>query len=300
MDRRHFLASAAGAAVIASTPRFLVAESRIGSGTLRTVSDGRLLLPADFILGTVPEADRADLATIAGVSDGQIQAPCNVTLWQDGDRTVLFDAGAGHDFMPTAGEVIDSLAAAGVAPEDVTHVVFTHAHPDHLWGVLDDFDDPWFPNAEHMIGEEEFAYWTDPATVETIGAARQSFAVGARRRLEAIEDRFTLFAADAEVLPGIVALPTFGHTPGHMSFAIGSGADEAVVIGDAIGNDHVSLRHPGLALGSDQDPETAAARRVRLLDRLASDAPLVVGFHFGGGGLGRIVAEGEGYRFEPT
>ena len=111
-------------------------------------------------------------------------------------------------------------------------------------GVLDDFDDLMFPQAEYLMGAEEWAYWRDPATVDTIGEARASFAVGAARRLAAIEDRVRHFRDGEEVLPGVAAVATFGHTPGHMSFELRQGTQAVLIGGDAIGNHHpIANRH---------------------------------------------------------
>jgi len=218
---------------------------------------------------------------------------------KDADRTVLFDAGSGSGFMESAGQLPDSLDALGVAPEDITHVVFTHAHPDHIWGVLDDFDDPVFPDAEYIIGQTEWDYWRDPDTVNTIDQARTSFAVGAARRLEAIEDNIRLIRDGEEVLPGIMAHASFGHTPGHMSFEIRSGSDAVLVGGDAIGNHHIGFAHPDWESGSDQDAQAGAVTRARLLDQLATDKMALLGFHLPDGGLGRVERKGGAYRFAP-
>jgi glyoxylase-like metal-dependent hydrolase (beta-lactamase superfamily II) len=80
--------------------------------------------------------------------------------------------------LPTAGKLFEAPNTIGLDPFDVTDVVFTHAHPNHLWGLLDDFGDMWFPEAAYHIGAEEWDYWTDRNTVSTIRADRQSFAVG--------------------------------------------------------------------------------------------------------------------------
>jgi hypothetical protein len=135
----------------------------------------------------------------------------------------------------------------------VTHVLFTHAHPDHLWGLLDEFDEPLFANAEYMIGAAEFDYWMNPDTVTTIGEARTTFAVGAQRRLAVIADTVRKVADGEEVLPGIAARLTAGHTPGHIAWDIAAGSDRVMVLGDAIGNHHVAFERPDWASGSDQD-----------------------------------------------
>lgn len=297
MDRRHFLGTMGCAAAFAAKGAPVWANAALGDMTISTLSDGYLTLPPDFIFGPMPKDELTEVLLPYGVDQGSLQSQCNLTLLRSGDRTVLFDTGAGPEFMTSAGQLIDSLDAAGVAPEDITDVVFTHAHPDHIWGVLDDFDEPLFYEATHHIGRVEHDYWMDPDTVNTIGTARATFAVGAARRIEAIQGQLQLFEDGAEVLPGIIAQMTPGHTPGHMAFVASSGAASALILGDAIGNDHVALARPDWNSGSDQDMETAAATRVRLIDQITTDDLQVVGFHFGGGGLGRIVTEAGMRRF---
>ena len=303
ITRRELLQTAgAGLALSGLGAQRLWAAQELNFGTMQvqTLSDGHLVLPPDFIFGPMPQAELAPVLTELGIdATAPLEPDCNVTLLRDGDRLVLFDTGAGSGFQQSAGQLGDALDAAGVAPEDVTHVVFTHAHPDHLWGVLDDFDDPLFPEAEHMIGRAEWDYWYNPETVDTIGQARASFAVGAKRRLEVLEDAITFFDDGEEILPGIAARGTYGHTPGHMAFELRSGSDALMVVGDSIGNHHMAFARPGWNSGSDQDPETAARTRLALLDQLAHDQMRLIGFHLPQGGLGRAEKTGESYRFVP-
>lgn len=272
----------------------------MGAVTVTSVSDGNLVLPGAFFFDGLPQDEVAAILDASGVSPEQLLPPCNLTLLRDGERTVLFDAGSGAGFMPSAGELTASLDALGLTPDDVTHVVFTHGHPDHLWGVLDEFDDPVFAGAQHLFGRAEWDYWRDPATVDAIGAARASFAVGAARRLEAIEDSVTLIDAGQEILPGVMAHSTPGHTPGHLSFEIRSGSEAVLVGGDAIGNHHIAFARPDWASGSDQDPELGAATRMRLLDQLTADNVDLMGFHLPDGGLGRVERKDGAYRFVPA
>jgi glyoxylase-like metal-dependent hydrolase (beta-lactamase superfamily II) len=265
--------------------------------TVMTASDGNLVLPGDFVFDGLPEAELADILARHGVSRDEVQPPCNVTVMRDGDRTVLFDAGAGPGFMPSAGELLDTLHDTGVAPDEVTDVVFTHGHPDHLWGVLDAFDELTFQQAAYHFGQAEWDYWSDPDTVDTIGEARAAFAVGAGRRLEAIAERTTFFTDGDEVLPGVMAHATGGHTPGHMSFEVAAGGETVLVVGDAITNAHVNFARPEWPSGSDQDAERGARTRQRLLDMAAAEGMRIIGFHLPDGGIGRVERTGDAYRF---
>lgn len=299
ITRRTLMATGAAALAGSALPRrgWTQTTLTMGETEILTLSDGTLELPADFIFGPMPQDELATLLPGFGIDRGAaLTPPCNLTLLRRGDTLALFDAGSGLSFQPSAGHLPEALEAAGIDPSDITDVIFTHGHPDHLWGVLDDFDEPSFPNARHMMGGIELDYWMDDATVASIGAERASFAVGAKRRLEAIADRITRVADGDEVLPGVVAAVTAGHTPGHLAFAV-DGA--TMILGDAIGNDHVAFARPGWISGSDQDAAMAAETRLRLLDRITADDMAVVGFHLGGGGIGRVEALSEGYAFRP-
>ncbi|MFV1876785.1 MBL fold metallo-hydrolase [Nioella sp.] len=294
ITRRMLMAGAAGLGATMAMPRWLHASVQIGDWQLDTLSDGSLMLPADFILGPMPADEVAPILARNGIVAGEpLTPPCNVTLLRGQGRVVLFDAGSGLAFQPSVGELPDALYALGVDPADVTDVVFTHAHPDHLWGALDDFDEAMFYNARHYMGAGELAYWRDPDTVNSIGAARQAFAIGAARRLEMLGDMVESFDDGNEVLPGVTAVLTPGHTPGHMSFTVGN----AMILGDAVGNHHVGFEAPGLLSGSDQDQAMAAETRVALLDRIVADDMTVVGFHLPGGGIGRAERMDGAYRF---
>lgn len=301
VSRRFFMhglgASAAVTTVIRPAP--VLAQINLGQVRLTSISDGNLVLPVAMMMDTIPAADYQPVLTGLGVTGDTVTPPCNVTLLQNGDRTVLFDVGAGPEFMASAGLLADGLAELGVDPSDVTDVVFTHAHPDHLWGLLDDFGDLMFPNASYKIGQAEWDYWTDPNTVDSIGQDRTSFAVGAARRLSEIADQITRFKDGEEILPGIAARATFGHTPGHMSFEVRSGSEAAMIIGDAIGNHHVAFARPDWHSGMDQDQPTGAATRQRLLDQLAAEQIKVIGFHLLDNGIGYVERKDGGFRFVP-
>jgi glyoxylase-like metal-dependent hydrolase (beta-lactamase superfamily II) len=298
LTRRRVLTTVAAALAAPLAPRRLWAASTLTLGSIQidTLSDGSLILPGDFILGGMPQDELQAIVTKYGLPTDQLTPPCNVTLLRDGTNTVLFDVGAGPDFQPTAGKIGEALDAIGLTADDITHVLFTHAHPDHLWGLLDEFDEPVFPNAQLMIGQAEFDYWMNPDTVNTIGEARTTFAVGAQRRLQTVAETLRFLADGEEPLPGIMARLTPGHTPGHLAYEIG-GSTPAMILGDCIGNHHVGFERPDWASGSDQDKDMAAATRVALLDRLAAEKHAIIGYHLPNGGIGRAEQADTGYRF---
>ncbi len=298
LTRRTFLTAATATLAAPLAPRRVWAINTLTLGEIRidTLSDGNLMLPGSFIFGDIPADDLAPIIAKYGISTDQLTPPCNVTLLRDGTNTVLFDVGAGPDFQNSAGKLSEAMDAMGLTVDEVTHVLFTHAHPDHLWGLLDDFDEPVFPNADYMIGQAEFDYWTNPDTVSTIDASRTTFAVGAARRLGVIADGVRLLADGDEPLAGIAARLTPGHTPGHMAFEIAA-PTPVMVLGDCIANHHVAFERPDWPSGSDQDKGLGAETRVALLDRLASENFVITGFHLPGGGIGRAEKAEAGYRF---
>jgi len=302
LTRRTLLQGAGASLALNATgmrPAWATTALEFGDMQVQTFSDGFLTLPAEFVFGPMPKDDLAPILERHNIAPGPLHSVLNVTLLRHGNNLVLFDTGSGPSFQQSAGLLGEALETAGIAPEDVTHVVFTHGHPDHLWGVLDDFDDPYFYEAQHMMGRAEWDYWFDPSTVDNIDGSRTTMAVGARRRMEALEDSITLFDDGQEILPGIAARATFGHTPGHMSFELRSGSESVMVLGDAVTTSHVGFERPAWHSGSDQDPATAAATRTALLDQIAHDQMALIGYHLPDGGIGRAERNGDSYRFVP-
>ncbi|GGB56773.1 MBL fold metallo-hydrolase [Roseibium aquae] len=302
LTRRQMLASglALGASAGLGWPASPVraqATWQLGPHELTVLSDGNLTLPMSFFLPDRSAEEIESLFAPHGMALDALTPDCNITLLRSGERLVLFDVGAGPNFQPTAGALPSALDDLGIDPADITDVVLTHAHPDHLWGILDDFEDPLYPEAQVWVPQAEWDYWRADDTLDKTPEARKSFVVGAQSRFDAIEDRVSMVTPGQEVLPGIEALDTSGHTPGHMSYMVHGGSDSVLILGDAITNAVVSFERPDWASGSDQDPEKGIETRTRLLDRLAADQSLVIGFHLPEPGRGRVERAGSAYRF---
>lgn len=302
ITRRTILGSGAAVTLAGLLPvsAWSASSLKLGEINIDVVSDGHLVLPGSFLFQDMPEDELAAILDKHGVAKEQVKPDCNLTLVRDGDRTIIFDVGSGPNFMPSAGKLSEALATLNVDPTDVTHVVFTHAHPDHLWGLLDEFDEPLFSKAEYLINAVEWDYWLDPGTVDNIGSARQAFAAGAMRNLKSIESKITRFNSGSEILPGILARGSEGHTPGHTSFEIRAGSESVMVIGDAIGNHHVAFERPNWEANSDQDRERGAKTRSLLIDELATEKMKMIGFHLPYPGIGFVEKDGSAYRFVPA
>ena len=303
IDRRRLIMLAPGAAaamaVAASGSAFAASAIKSGDVTITPLSDGHLSLPeAMFAPAVKTEARRAAFAK-AGQKGPQIKSPLNVTLIETGASKILVDVGSGTRFMDTAGKLGDALGAAGIDADTITHVVYTHAHPDHIWGTLDDFDEVSFANAKYYIGEQEWNFWMAKDVLTKLPKERHGFAVGAQRNLNAVKDRITTIKPGGELLPGVHVLDTAGHTPGHISLEVGGGSDKVVVLGDALTHPVISFQHPNWRPATDQSPERAVTTRKALLDKLAADNSRIIGYHLPTPGSGRVMRKGGGYAFAP-
>ena len=267
----------------------------LGSRDISVLSDGHLVVPADVLAGNVSQAEvRSFLATRA-VGPERVYFAINVALVRTGDDYLLIDAGSGGTWEPTAGKLADSLEVAGVKPEQISKVVLTHAHPDHIWGLIDELDDSLrFPRAQYVVAAREFDFWTLGEAAKLTGPV-EGIAAGARRVFKAIEARTIRIRPGDEVAPGIVAVDTAGHTPGHISLLITSGSNKLLITADAVQNAHIALAHPDWQPRADMDGLRAAASRRRLLDMAATDKLLVLCYHIPFPGLGRVERKGSAF-----
>ncbi len=303
IHRRRFLALSASAAAtpfLPSTGWAVGTEthtSMIGDVELTVLSDGSLTLPSGAL---APGAPRDEFETVLtqtmGAVPETVEAGTNHALLRAGDDLILIDNGSGDKYQPTAGKLLDNLALNGVAPAAITKVVFTHAHPDHIWGTLLNDGSLALPNATYYVGEAEFGFWSDPATENQMPEEFRSFAVGARRDLLAVQDRVQLVKEGDRIASGISVLDTPGHTPGHIAVIVEAG-EGLIVAGDSIASEFVSIQRPEWAFGFDAIPELAIATRTALLDRMATDGIRILGYHFAYPGVGHIERAAGRYRY---
>jgi glyoxylase-like metal-dependent hydrolase (beta-lactamase superfamily II) len=271
---------------------------KCGSFDVTVMSDGNLSFPISFAL---PDRDPKEVEAIfktAGLPLDGITAQVNVSIVKTPDALILIDTGGGNDFLPSVGKLTDRLEAAGFSPESFTHVVFTHAHADHLWGAIDPFDGGTrFTNAKHFMSTVEFNYWGKPDREADVPDIFKMMAVGTGRRLKAIASRIEQRNPGDEIVSGVTLIDSAGHTPGHVSVLLASGNERLMVSGDAINHPLVSFAYPNWRWRADMDAQAGAATRNRLLDQLASGNIALLGYHLPWPGLGRVERTSDAYRF---
>ena len=259
------------------------------------LSDGHLVVPTSILAENVAQAEVRSFLADRAVGPDRVHFHINVALVKTGSDYVLIDAGSGGTWEPTAGKLADSLEAAGIKPEQIGKVVLTHAHPDHIWGLVDELDDSLrFPRAEYVVSAREFDFWTSGEAANLKGPI-EGIAAGARRVFKAIEARTTRIKPGDEVAPGIAAIDTAGHTPGHISLLMASGSDKLLITADAVQNAHVSFAHPDWQPRADMDGAKAAESRRHVLDMAATDKLQVLSYHIPFPGLGRVERTGSAF-----
>jgi glyoxylase-like metal-dependent hydrolase (beta-lactamase superfamily II) len=267
----------------------------LGARELIVLSDGHLVVPTAMLAKNVGGTELAAYLASLGVGPERVHFHINVALIRAGEEHILIDAGSGGTWEPTAGHLADSLQAAGIAPEAIGTVVITHAHPDHIWGLIDELDNSLrFPRAQYLVSAREWEFWTGTEAARLQGPV-EGIAAGAKRVFKAIAERTSRIRPGREILPGLVALATPGHTPGHISLLATAGADKVLITGDAVQNNHIALAHPHWQPGADMDGAQAAESRRQLLDLAASDRLQVLSYHMPFPGLGRVERQGAAF-----
>lgn len=257
---------------------------RVGDLTITAISDGYLTASLD-VLSNIDVADAAGMQRAAGQQQpSAVHINCYVV--RGAGRTILVDAGAGG-IKQWGGRLKDNLRLAGIEPAAIDTVLLTHAHPDHVGGLVNGAGQVAFPNAELVAHRREVEFWRDDGNLSRASErARGNFRI-ARQVFDAYGDALRVFDA-GKVLPGITALPLPGHTDGHTGYVLESGDQGLLVWGDIVHFPHIQIKRPDVSIAFDHDASQAMATRSRLLDRVSSERLLIAGMHLGEAGFARI------------
>src|SRR3954465_635118 len=289
MSRRGLLASAALGAAFGLTGKVALigpahAEAplepatgfykyKVGSIEVTAVSDGIWRKPHDptFIKNASVEETRAALAK-AGLTTEFMPIPLTVIVLKIGDRYVMVDSGSGvGQWQANATNLPANMKAAGIDRSQISTVLVSHFHPDHVWGLMEKGTNaPVFPNAELVVNAAEYNWWTESGRVEKLAEGRR--AAGKR-----IADNFPdwknwkLVDNNAEVAPGVRLIAAPGHTPGHSAYVVASGGEQLMVSADTMYVPALLAPHPDWQGAYDQDGPMAVTTRRKLVDQVIAD-----------------------------
>jgi glyoxylase-like metal-dependent hydrolase (beta-lactamase superfamily II) len=310
--RRTLLAGSAAAATLSATPALPAAPAsgqqspgvyryKIGSFELTALYDGTWFRKIDdkFVRNASgAEVDKA--LTDAFLQPGIVPTSFTALLVNTGTKLVLIDAGTGGQLGPATGLMPGALAAAGVDPKSIDTILISHFHPDHINGIKDKDGKKVFANAEIFVSAPEWAFWMDDARLSAApDAARPAF-LNVRRIFSDLAREVRRFEPGGEMVSGITSIPAYGHTPGHTAFAVASGNQSMLVLGDVTNHPWLFARHPDWQGVFDVDGAMAVETRKRMLDRAAADKMLVQGYHFPFPASGYIARSGQGYEVMPV
>lgn len=318
LNRRHVIGAgvALAAAPLLSAPATRPAQAaapmlgesqpthyrfRLGALEITMISDANAFIdgPWPLIGENASKAEVDELMRDNLLPANKYQPGFTPMIVNTGEELILFDTGNGaRGFVPRpdGGWLAEQLAPAGFKPEQIDRVVLSHGHPDHIGGLFED-SEPLFPNASYVIGEVEYAFWSPEGRHS---GDLEGFASLFRDYVVPLVEKTTFLKPGSEVAPGIRAVESYGHTPGHLSFHIESEGKRLFFLGDCAHHHVASLARPGWHCVFDVDAEQGAASRERIFDMLASEAIPVSAFHMPFPSLGYIERlDGGGYRWLP-
>ncbi len=260
----------------------------IGELSAIALRDGAFEFPNDnkiFGVGKTTEEVGAVL-TAAGLPTDKLGVSLQPLLVKSTDRVLLFDTGAGTNFGPAGGQLQQSLADADVDPASVTDIFISHPHGDHIGGLLNAEGALAFPNATVHMGAADWVFLQGmPANAALVTA---------------LTPKIDAFAPGADLVPGVVkAVDLHGHTPGHSGYAIGSGANSLLYIGDSAHHYVISVQQPEWTVSFDTDAAIGQKNRLDVIAKSAESGQRIYGVHFPYPGVGKFERQGDGFVWVP-
>lgn len=281
---------------------------KVGDAEVTVVTDGinRFKFPDTFVLNK--SRDEVNKALEAAFLEKDMMAiPYSPIVVKNAGKITVIDTGTGEaNFTASkgaAGQFTRNLAAAGIDPKDVSAVIISHYHGDHINGLLKADNSLTYPNAEILVPAAEHKYFMDDGEMNKQTSERMIGVFKNQRRVftnPEVAKRVKTYEAGKEVVPGINAVASHGHTPGHTSHVLSSGGKTVFVQADVTNVPFLFARNPGWHLMFDQIPDMAEATRRKIYDMLATDRVMVQGFHYPFPAMAYVEKTASGYREVPV
>jgi len=272
----------------------------LGDFEVTALSDGTAALRVTKLLTNTTAAKVKQALTRSYLKD-PVETSVNGYLINTGSKLVLIDTGAAGLFGPTLGNLLANLKAAGYQPEQVDEVYITHMHPDHVGGLMAG-DRLAFPNATVRADKHDAEFWLNQANMDAAPEDAKGFYQDAMASLNPYiaAGRFKPFDGDTELVPGIKATASRGHTPGHSTYVVESKGQKLVLWGDLMHVAAVQFADPSVTIQFDTNSKAAAVQRRRAYANAAKQGYWVAAAHLAFPGIGHLRAEGKGYNWVPA
>ena len=265
----------------------------IGPHKIIAITDGEFQFGAELFPGT-DESHINKLLAQAGVD--AIQTNFNAFVIKSPDRTMLVDTGPRDLFGPACGKLHEGLAEAGVTAGDISHIMLTHMHPDHIAGAISADGAAIFENATLLVNEDELAFWSRD---ESFGDENMDqWQQVAKSVFAAYGPRVETFASNADLGGGVTSVALPGHTPGHSGFRVDDGNDSLIMVCDIVHAPDLQIADPEIAIAFDIDADTARQTRKQMLDMIASDGLRFTGGHMMTPKFAHLQRAGKGYQLD--
>jgi glyoxylase-like metal-dependent hydrolase (beta-lactamase superfamily II) len=277
---------------------------KIGDFQCVAISDGNFTYepplippPAEFLFANASKELLEEVLNDHGIQPEEWKAfvsPFACLMVNTGMHKVLLDTGA-DGLTPNTGRLLRNLHNVGIEAGDIDTVVLTHGHDDHVGGNTSAEGKPAFPKARYVMWREEWTFWTSEQPETLYGNEDFTFT---RKNLFPIRHQLDLLDHEAEIVPGIRAIPAPGHTPGHMAVSLSSNGKQLLCISDAFLHP-VHIEHPEWHAAHEVAHERIIKTRNFLLNKAGTEEALMLAFHFPFPGLGHVVRRGTGWQWQP-
>jgi glyoxylase-like metal-dependent hydrolase (beta-lactamase superfamily II) len=272
----------------------------LGDFEITALSDGTAALPMTQLLTNIKPAAATKALARFYLSD-PVETSVNGFLVNTGDKLVLIDTGAANLFGPTLGNLVASLKAAGYQPEQVDEVYITHMHADHVGGLMAG-DQRAFPNAVVRADKRDADFWLSQANLEKASKEMKGFFQGAQASINpyVAAGKFKPFDGSTELVPGVRAVASHGHTPGHTTYVVESKGQKLALLGDLVHAAAVQFPDPSVTIKFDTDSKAAMTQRKKAFADAAKQGYWIAAAHIAFPGIGHVRSEGKGYAFVPA